>query len=184
MFLTSDRQLIDKALSGSDRAWIKLVKRYQTEIYNHAFRMTANHSDAFDLMQDIFLAVFRNLPGFRGESKFRTWLYRIATNHGIDFLRKRKMNTTEINPDNHSDESRFDDHIEQWQQNRIISVLLNILSVEQRTVLELKFYQQFTFEEISCQMGISVNTAKTRFYSALEKLRKQAGEDNVQAACL
>ncbi len=184
MFKSSDQQLIDKALSGSERAWCKLVRRYQNEIYNHAYRMTGSSSDASDLMQEIFLAIFRNLPGFRGDAKFRTWIYRIASNRSIDYLRKKKPEIADFELDSLSDGLLLSDNLHQWQQNKIILNLLSLIPDEQRVVIELKFFQQFTFVEIASQLGISVNTAKTRMYSALDRLKKLAGDDHVQAACL
>ncbi len=197
MFKNSDWRLIQKALSGSERCWSKLVRRYQNEVYNHAFRMTGSEQDAFDLMQEIFLSVFRNLPGFRGDAKFRTWLYRIASNRSIDFLRKRKLPTTEtdindlsehsedlMNSNTNSNENTQPQYqlLQQQQTNRIILQLMEQLSPDHRCILELKFYQQFTFDEISQQLGIPSNTVKTRFYSSLGKMKNIAEKAHVKSA--
>lgn len=183
MFHSSDSQLIDKALSGSQRSWSKLVKRYQSEIYNHALRMTKQPNDAQDLMQEIFLAVFRNLPSFRGDAKFRTWLYRIASNRSIDYLRRKKPPETDSELDNlenpiiGTDLSRMRE-----QQNEIILTMMSRLTAEHRCILELKFFQQFTFDEIGSQLGISPNTAKTRFYQSLSKMKLIAEDHHVKEA--
>ncbi len=191
MFKNSDWQLIQKALSGSERSWSKLVRRYQGEVFNHAFRMTGSEQDAFDLMQEIFLSVFRNLPGFRGDAKFRTWLYRIASNRSIDFLRKRKLPTVENEIDNlpeYSDDNHHENiypqhqQLQQQQSNQIILQLMEQLSPDHRCILELKFYQQFTFDEISQQLGIPGNTVKTRFYSSLGKMKNIAEKAHVKSA--
>jgi len=169
-FALSDRTLVTRALSGSQRAWTRLVRRYEHEIFNHAFRMTGSHADAHDLCQDIFLAVFRNLPSFRGEAKFRTWLYRIASNRSIDLLRKRK-NMCSLEDIGHHAALTDPGEVQQFHDNRQILALLRLLSADQRLVIELKFYQQFTFAEIGTHMNSSSSTAKTRFYTALGKLR-------------
>ncbi len=191
MFKKSDWQLIQKALAGSESSWGKLVKRYQAEIYNHALRMTVIEADAHDLMQEIFLAVFRSLPGFRGDAKFRTWLYRIASNRSIDYLRRKKLPTADIDvnaiTENHqleasTDNDKLQDLLQQQQSNQIILQFMNRLPVEYRCILELKFYQQFTFEEISQQLGIPSNTVKTRFYSSLIKMKYMVEKDHVRTA--
>lgn len=78
MFEHNDEKLIKQALLGKKSAWIKLVKRYEKQIFNYAYRMVNNRDDAFDLMQDIFVAVYRSLSTFKGESQFKSWLFRIA----------------------------------------------------------------------------------------------------------
>ncbi len=174
MFNETDQKLIIKALNGSQKAWSKLVRRYEDEVYNHALRMTSSEADAFDLMQEIFLAVFRNLPGFRGDAKFRTWLYRIASNRAIDFLRKKKHPISAEEVEAISGNDFPENTLHNSEQNKIIYAMMKQLPVEQRILVELKFFQQFTFEEMSRQLGISTNTAKTRLYSGLNKLKQQA----------
>jgi len=174
MFNDTDQKLIFKALNGSQRAWSKLVRRYESEVYNHALRMTRSEADAFDLMQDIFLAVFRNLPNFRGDSKFRTWLFRISSNRAIDFLRKKKHPESEKELDEIAGNENPDSDLHLDQQNKMIHKLLKQLPAEQRILVELKFFQHFTFDEMSSQLGISPNTAKTRLYSGLNKLKQHA----------
>ena len=85
----SFEKLIEKALSGSQSSWVTLVKRYEGLVYNYCLRMTFNASDAMDLMQEVFLAVYRNLPAYRGGGKFKGWMMRIAANKTTDFLRAK-----------------------------------------------------------------------------------------------
>ena len=179
-FPSTDQTLVAKALSGSQRAWTKLVRRYEQEVFNHALRMTGHHDDARDLTQDIFLAVFRNLPSFRGDARFRTWLYRIAKNRSIDLLRKRQKLVSIDTLGDCPELSQAGD-VDHFHDNCEVIALLRLLSSEQRLILELKFFQQFTFEEIGAQMNTSSNTAKTRYYAALNKL-KSTSEANHDAA--
>ncbi len=170
----SDQKLIARAMNGSQRAWTKLVRRYEAEVYNHALRMVFSEADAFDLMQEIFLAVFRNLAGFRGDAKFRTWLYRIASNRSIDYLRKKKLPMSVVELDDLPGNQQLEQSLHQSQQNTALFSMMKTLPAEQRILLELKFFQQFTFEEISAQLGISTNTAKTRLYTGLNKMKQHA----------
>jgi len=178
MFLTdSDQQLINKALDGSQKAWVKLVRRYESRVYNYCLRMSGSNSEAMDLMQEVFLAVYRNLPNFRGQSQFLTWLFRIAANKSTDWLRSRHRVPThsadEFSADLHESGESPHQSMQAAQTNRYIMQSLGVLPQEQRIVVELKFFQHFTFEEIAAQLGISTNTAKTRLYTALKKLKGQ-----------
>ncbi len=177
LFKETDQQLINKALDGSERAWIKLVRRYETRVYNYCIRLSGSSNDAMDLMQEVFLAVYRNLPSFRGQSQFVTWLFRIAANKSTDWLRSKHrvptLDADEIKPKHHISEHSPQSALQQERSNAEILRTLNQLSAEQRLVVELKFFQHFTFDEIAMQTGISPNTAKTRLYAALKKLKGQ-----------
>jgi len=169
----SDEKLIKQAIAGSDRAWQSLVKRHETSLYNHAYRMVGHREDAKDLLQDVLLATYRNLANFRGEAPFRAWMFRIATFRCTDHLRRKRPDTTELDEtEDVSHDSNLALGLENVRSNRDILALLKRLPPEQRHVVELKFFQHFTFEEISRQLGISTSTAKTRLYTALKTLRR------------
>lgn len=168
----SDEILVHRARAGSERAWLTLVRRYETSLYNYSLRMSSNPDDAMDILQDVLLSVYRNLDSFRGDGPFRAWLFRIASFRCTDFLRRRYrqpvfQESEEANaPDNVADD-RHD-----------LQRMLMALSPDERQLVELKFFQSFTFVEISAQLGIPSNTAKTRIYSALRKLRRNSQSSN------
>ncbi|MDQ7048632.1 MAG: sigma-70 family RNA polymerase sigma factor [Enterobacterales bacterium] len=193
--INKDEKLINKALAGSQRSWVKLVKRYENLIFNYCLRMTFQHSDAMDLMQEVFLAVYRNLPSYRGSGQFKGWMMRIAANKTTDFLRRRGRNplhnASEVsdecfNSNNsqanqgfvpaHQDPASYH---ERHSKNQNILAMLSCLSQEQQLVIELKFFQHFTFEQISQQTNTSVSTIKTRFYAALTSLKNDSEIKNV-----
>lgn len=170
-----DKVLIQRAIQGSERAWLMLVKRYENRVYNHALRMSGNPDDALDILQNTFLAVFRNLESYRGEGSFPGWLIRIAIFRSTDLLRKRKNQSEsfeETTDQNNQDEPEH--HLQQTRDNRKVLKMLQSLPLESRQIVELKFFQNFTFDEISGQLGISSNTAKSRLYAALKKMREAA----------
>ena len=169
----TDEVLITRAVAGSNSAWNKLIKRYEKRVYNYALRMVSHPDDAFDLMQEVFVGVHRNLGSFRGDAPFPAWLFRIASFRCTDYLRRRKFHDEFdeergfLNAAAGPEEQTFTTHA-----NQKISAALGTLPDEQRQVVELKFFQHFTFEDIAGQLGISPNTAKTRLYSALRKLKQ------------
>lgn len=171
-----DNQLIEGALNGSLQAWETLVRRYEARVYNFSLRLTGNRDDAMDLMQEVFLGVYRNLERFRGESQFSSWLFRIAHNKAIDMARRRNASPVqdidvEELPELGSANSSPLSLLMSEQSNANVQALLAMLSAEQRLLVELKVFQGMTFDEIAELQDISANTAKTRFYSALKKLR-------------
>ena len=182
-----DELLIGDALKGSARAWEKLVKRYELQVYNFSLRFMGNQTDALDLMQEVFLGVFRNLHRFRGESLFTTWVFRIAHNKAVDMNRRRRLFTEKDLYGQQDADDEEGDPFEQLSDNRPqqdpavglveergnkeISRYLAVLSWDQRLIVELKVFQSHTFEEIAELQDIPANTAKTRFYSALKKLK-------------
>ena len=178
MFKTkSDEQLISEAISGSQRAWLALVKRYEKRLYNYALRMGGSRDDASDMLQDIMLALYRNLDTFRGEGSFPAWLFRLAAFRCTDFLRRRRayvITSSELDelPDQRPG-LQPEAGLSESSRNREVLDRLSVLSRDQRLVVELKFFQHFTFEEIASQLGISSNTAKTRLYAALRKMREE-----------
>src|SRR5690554_1247319 len=86
----SDERLVKLALTNNKRAWLQLVKRYEGLLYNYGLRMLGNSDDALDLMQDVYLSVFRSLSSWRQESSFKTWLMTIAHRRCVEQYRKRR----------------------------------------------------------------------------------------------
>ncbi len=174
MFERSDETLVKQALKGKKSAWITLVKRYEKNLYNYTLRMVSNPEDALDLMQDVFMAVFRNLASFRGDSPFKGWLFKIAHYRCIEFYRRKKP--TQSLDDVPEQEEQASDacpelHLFSGQQANILNIAMQTLPVNQKLVVELKFFQHCTFDDIAQQLGVSVNTVKSRLYSALDKLK-------------
>ncbi|NCP64844.1 MAG: RNA polymerase sigma factor [Paraglaciecola sp.] len=172
MFEKSDEQLIAKALQGNTQAWVNLLKRYEKTLYNYGIRMTGKREDALDLMQEVFISVYRNLASYHNEGSFKSWLFRIAHYRCIEFYRRKKpMQGLDDAPEIESEAPDSDDVMVSQQENQQLIAAMQQLPLAQKAVVELKFFGQFTFDEIAEQTGMSVNTAKSRLYGALEKLK-------------
>jgi len=183
VFERSDETLVKQALKGKKSAWVTLVKRYEKNLYNYTLRMVSNPDDALDLMQDVFMAVFRNLASFRGDSPFKGWMFKIAHYRCIEFYRRKKP--TQSLDDTPEQEEQSSDacpeaHLFSGQQASLLNKAIHTLPVNQKLVVELKFFQHCTFDDIAKQLGISVNTVKSRLYSALDKLKDHLELDNVK----
>ncbi len=185
-----DEALIAAALNGSALAWEKLVRRYESKIFNQGLRLMGNNSDAMDLVQEVFLGVYRNLHRFRGDSKFSSWIFRIAYNKAVDMNRYNNImaSRTHRNSEEELDilenipgRSNLEGEkiLSDYQANKKIVSMLAALPLKQRLIVELKMFQSLTFEDIGEIHDISVNTAKTRFYSAIKKLKDISESEHV-----
>ena len=187
--VNEDEALIAAALNGSAYAWEKLVKRYETQIFNYSVRLTGNSSDAMDLMQEVFLGVYRNLHRFRGDAKFSSWIFRIAHNKAVDMNRRRRLMSNQLRMNDDEFDildilsgdtgNEPDEKLGNQQRNGKITRMLARLSLEHRLGVEFKVFQSLTFDEIAVMQDISANTVKTRFYTALKKLKTVSEENNV-----
>ncbi len=113
----SERELILQAKSGSTSAFEQLVERFETRIFRIAQRITKHHQDSEDAVQNAFLKAFRNLPRFRGDSSFYTWLVRIAVNESIMTLRRRRTNEFSIDEPCEFDEISIPRELKDWRPN-------------------------------------------------------------------
>ena len=170
---------------GDTLAFNRLVLKWERTVYNVAYRMLQDRDDAAEASQEIFFAAYRNIRRFRMDSKFSTWLYRIAVNHCISRARKRPPGThvalTEMERDAvappealRAASTQDGELLRQEDQNRVRQALL-CLSPDQRVVIELKFYQELTFEEIADILRIPTSTIKSRLYTGLELLKSRLG---------
>jgi RNA polymerase sigma factor (sigma-70 family) len=150
-----------------------LLNKYQQKIYWHVRRMVIDHDDADDLVQDVFIKVWKNLAGFRNDSQLYTWMYRIASNECITFLNKKKQrNNISIEDeaynlaDTLADSSYFNgDAAQKKLQNAILT-----LPEKQRLVFNMKYYDDMKYEEMSQVLGTSVGALKASFHLAVKKI--------------
>lgn len=159
--------------STRNEAFNLLVTKYQEKIYWHIRRLVIDHDDADDLVQEVFIKVWKNLSKFRSDSKLYTWIYRIATNDCITFLNKKKQRNN-IPLDDVSDElsesliasSYFNgDKIQMKLQQALL-----ILPEKQRLIFNMKYYDELKYEEISEILGTSVGALKASFHIAVKKI--------------
>lgn len=176
--MSTEEQLLVRARSGDLIAFEQLINGYEKKIYNLTYRMTHNHEDASDLVQEAFLKAYLSLSSFKGESRFDTWLFRIASNLCIDFLRKKSRrhvvsmdepNETEDSflPKQFADESNRHDPeyaLQRKEQKLLIEQEIAKLPYEQKVVLLLREYYGYNYEEIASILDISVGTVKSRLH--------------------
>jgi RNA polymerase sigma-70 factor, ECF subfamily len=169
---------------GDHLAFNRLVLKWEKTIYNVAMRMLQDRDEAAEAAQDVFLLAYRNIRRFRQDAKFSTWLYRIAINHCISRARRRPQGThipIEAG-DQHAPppvqlrvtETQEGELLRKEGRQRVHSALA-FLPPEQRAVVELKFFQELTFEDIAAILQIPLSTIKSRLYTGLEFLKIRLG---------
>lgn len=171
----SDTEILSKFQDEKTRneAFNLLLKKYQQKIYWHVRRMVIDHDDADDLVQDVFIKIWKNLPGFRSDAQLYTWMYRIATNECITFLNKKKQKNN-ISLDDVSyelAESLADSTYLSGDKVQLkLQQALLTLPDKQRLVFNMKYYDDMKYEEISEVLGTSVGALKASFHLAVKKI--------------
>ena len=161
----TEQQWIARARHGDADAFEQLVVAYEGPVYRLALRMCGSAEDAREVAQDAFLAAWRGLPAFRGDSRFSSWLYRLTTNAAIDFLRREKHHLGNL-PLEEAPE-RPDP-----QQQEALQRALDQLSPEHRQVLLLRVVQQMSYDEIAQALSLESGTVKSRISRARRQLRE------------
>jgi len=178
----SDTQIIERTLGGEPEAFNFLVRRWERQIYGLTLRMLGRDEDAKDATQETFLSAYRNLPKFRGEAKFSSWIYRIALNICNTRLRSRSKVTFSLEEEREATGFELTDesvdlagNLQQKQVATQVRRALGGLPPEMRQVIVMKEYEGLKFSEIAEILGIPISTVKTRMYTGLAELRKRLG---------
>jgi RNA polymerase sigma-70 factor (ECF subfamily) len=166
--------------NGDTRAFNSLVLKWEKRVYNIALRMLREREEAEEAAQETFLLAYRNIRRFRRDAKFSTWLCRIAINHCLTRLQRRPARIHQTLPEENETPGMSGFQIAETQteslfrdeRQRLILDAMVRLSPEQRAVIELKFFQEMTFEEIGEALNVPLSTIKSRLYSGLAELKK------------
>lgn len=178
-----DLKWVRKALSGDQEAFAFLLRKYQQPLYFHVLRMVHYRDMVEDLLQEIFTKAFDNLQSYNSAFAFSTWLYRIATNHTIDHLRKRRLKTMSLDEPVQSkdgemrievaDESEHTDgEVEYRQRADILKVAVMALPPRYRTVIEMRHMEEKSYQEIAEILNLPLGTVKAHIFRAREMLYK------------
>ncbi len=171
----SEKELIVRAKSGDRQAFNTLVRLNKDKMFALIYRMTDDREAALDLMQDTFLAAYVKLAGFRESAVFSSWLYRIASNKTLNYLRRKKLISFLPYGEKGAPEIGYEigDKAASSEISREIKRAIEDLPPKQKLVFNLRFYQQLPFGEIAAILSRSESSAKTNYRKAIEKLRKR-----------
>ncbi|SFF25616.1 RNA polymerase sigma factor [Thermoflexibacter ruber] len=178
----SDFKLIDQATSGDEKAYAELMRRYRKPVQHTLMKMVRNADDAEDLMIEAFAKAFKNLPKFKKDYTFSTWLFRIATNNCIDFIRKKKLETMSINT-SYTDDSGEPVDLDIRDENlnpqesaiskqkiELVRNFVGLLPEKYQRLVEMRYFDELSYEEIAEHLQAPLGTVKAQLHRARELL--------------
>jgi RNA polymerase sigma factor (sigma-70 family) len=177
-----DYKLVQLALLGDQKAYAELMDRYKDALFFLLLKMVNNKIDAEDLTIEAFGKAFRNIHLYTPNFAFSTWLFKIATNNCIDFIRKNKANVVSIDQPNDTEDS-FSPHVDiaastpdpeesmiKEQNAKLIQDLVSKLKPRYRRLLELRYFKEYSYEEIAEELELPIGTVKAQLFRAKELL--------------
>ncbi len=178
----ADFRLIDAAVAGDEKAYAELMHKYKKSVYHTLLKMVRNTDDAEDLTIEAFAKAFRNLPRFKKDFTFSTWLFRIATNNCIDFIRKKKLETTSISSPMTTDQGDNinldikDDNLDPMEETiksqkiALIHSFVSLLPLKYQKLVALRYFEEMSYEEIAIEIDAPLGTVKAQLHRARELL--------------
>ena len=158
-----------------EASFTQLVRKYQERLYWHIRRMVVEHEDTNDILQNVFIKVWKNLGEFREESNLYTWLYRIGTNEALTWMEQQKRRTSislndneDLFADKLAAQKDFDPNKIEWKLQQAIQALPE----KQRIVFNLRYYDEMPYEEMSETLGTSVGALKASYHHAVKKVEQ------------
>ncbi len=178
-----DRTLVEQALAGKEAAYQALMQKYSKALHHHITRLVKDHQEVDDLVQESFIKAFTALDSYATQFAFSTWLYKIATNHTIDFLRRKKLKTFSIDKPVRTKDGdleyelpdttyRPDRHIVEDQRRRLIQDAIDALPEKYHRVIVMRHQQDMSYEEIAEELDLPLGTVKAHIFRARELLNK------------
>ena len=168
-----DLLLVEEAKKGNEKAFASLMNRYRDSIYYMLLKMVNNPSDAEDLTIEAFGKAFRNIESYTPKFAFSTWLFKIATNNCVDFIRKKQLSPTPLDHlqdslDNvtvniQSDLPDPEESLINHQKIAALKDIVNQLKPRYKALIELRYYKEYSYEEISSELKLPIGTVKASF---------------------
>ena len=185
-----DIELVQHAIGGDQKAFGELFERYRDAIYYMLLKMVNNTADAEDLTIEAFGKAFKNIRQYTANFAFSTWLFKIASNNAIDFMRKKKLNNVSIDetlrdsdaaPVNiRSEQPTPEESLISEQKIMMLRNIVAKLKPRYRKLVELRYFYEYSYEEISAEMGLPIGTVKAQLFRARELLQNVLKENNIQ----
>ena len=158
-----------------EKAYTVLIKKYQEKLYWHIRRMVVDHDDANDVLQNVFIRVWKGLENFREDSQLYTWLYRIATNESLTFIeQQKKRSAVSLNDDEAglSNKVKADQHFDFQKLEWKLQLAIQQLPEKQRVVFNLRYYDEMPYEEMSKVLETSEGALKASYHHAVKKIEE------------
>ncbi len=177
MTTNNDQYIIEKIINGDTNSYSVLVDRYKDLVYTLALRMVKNREEAEEVSQDTFIKVYKSLSKFKGDSKFSTWIYKVAYNTCLDRIKKYKKEHLSIPIDEFTERhlktvETVLDIIEKAEKSKAIKQCLELLPSDDAFLLTLFYFEEQSLEEIAEIIGLTANNVKVKLFRSRKKLAK------------
>ena len=176
----SDFELVKEFVSGDETAFNQLVLRYREKIYWHARRMTGNHLDADEVVQEVLIVMYKKLKTFKFQSSVYTWIYKITATRSLNIIKKNKIRNLFSLEDASENQASADQdiikNIEEKERMDFLNKILQKLPDKQREVFIFRNFDELSYEEISEITGKSVGALKANYFHAFKKLKDLMNE--------
>lgn len=189
MDIEKEKKLVGQAKKGNIKAFEQLVLEHEKIVYNIIYRIMDNEEDTYDLSQETFIKAYTKINQFNEESKFSTWLYRIATNTSLDELRKRKGKEiysidrplsgedSDILPEHIDKNANVEEEIIDKEKSNVIECAFKELNENNKAILNLREIQGLSYDEIAKVLGVSLGTVKSRISRARQEMKNILMQD-------
>lgn len=167
----TDQQLVTDLSAGDDEAMALLYSRFSKGVYNYALRLVRDHEAAEDILQEVFVAVWKGAEGFRQHSTVKTWIFRIAHNKAVSWLRRENRFDPAVDASPEVDDGPEDSFEAQWRAGEV-QTALDLLSPNHRATIELAFVHELSYAEIGEVLDCPVGTVKSRMSHAIRQLSR------------
>lgn len=178
----SDKELVKEFLKGDEFSFNLIVHRYREKIYWHARRMTGDHFDADDVVQEVLIVLYKKLGEFRFDSALYTWIYRITATRSINFIKRKSLRRfLPLSPDVKRISDTRNDILKDLENKELLSKLDSILQklpVKQREIFILRNFEELSYEEIAEITGKSTGGLKANYFHALKKIQELMDDKN------
>ena len=179
-----DFKLVQSAIDGNEKAYTTLLSRYRNSVFHAMYKMVNKRDDADDLTIEAFGKAFRKLPTYAPNYAFSTWLFKIAINNCIDHIRKKRLLTLSMDDTIMDSDREYSHNIRDYQpdpeqmmmhEQKLSHVrrLVQNMNVKYRTMIELRYYEELSYEEIAQELGLPLGTVKAQLFRAKEILSQQ-----------
>ncbi|TQR35475.1 RNA polymerase sigma factor [Brevibacillus brevis] len=171
--MEDDKEIIEQVLQGNKEAYEQIILKYQGRVLSLIHKMLGYPQEKQDIVQEIFMKAYYHLPQYKPQHKFSSWLYRITSNHCLDEIRRRKRTPYVGEMDfDVSDPATPETVYLEKEQKTILQQRMKSLERNYRVVLEMRYLQSHTYEEIGKSLGIPLSTVRTRIAHGKKKLRE------------
>jgi RNA polymerase sigma-70 factor (ECF subfamily) len=178
--IQEDSNLVGRCLAGEEGAYGLLLKKYKRPVFSLVCRMVRQREEAEELASEAFFKAFRALASYDPEQPFSSWIFKIASNLSIDWLRKRKLETSSLDEEDSvwevpDERPTAEDVLEKKQTMQVVEEAIGKLAPDYRVVVLLRHQEERSYEEIADILGLPLGTVKIRLFRAREELKKRLG---------